>query len=107
MRVLGNAVTELIYSSYFGTDFNGMSQNELLNILNVYRITWLLCCPNMIRPRQFLKPGNNFLIWLKFWARFLSLSQTCLRTVLDSNNLLSFLAETIWFSVAPRDLELS
>ena len=36
----------------------------------------------------------------KFWARFLSLSQTCLRTVLDSNNLLSFLAETIWFSVA-------
>ena len=34
------------------------------------------------------------------WARFQSLSQTCLRTVLDSNNLLSFLAETIWFSVA-------
>ena len=34
------------------------------------------------------------------WARFLSLSQTCLRTVLDGNNLLSFLAETIWFSVA-------
>ena len=33
-------------------------------------------------------------------ARFLSLSQTCLRTVLDSNTLLSFLAETIWFSVA-------
>ena len=28
------------------------------------------------------------------------LSQTCLRTVLDSNNLLSFIAETIWFSVA-------
>ena len=28
------------------------------------------------------------------------LSQTCLRTVLDSNNLLSFLAKTIWFSVA-------
>ena len=35
-----------------------------------------------------------------YWARFLSLSQTCLRTVLDGNNLLSFLAETIWFSVA-------
>ena len=34
------------------------------------------------------------------WARFLSLSQTCLGTVLDGNNLLSFLAETIWFSVA-------
>ena len=32
-------------------------------------------------------------------ARFLSLSQTCLRTVLDSNNLLSFLAETIRFSI--------
>ena len=33
-------------------------------------------------------------------ARFLSLSQNCLRSVLDNNNLLSFLAETIWFSVA-------
>ena len=33
-------------------------------------------------------------------ARFLSLSQTCLRSVLDGNNLLSFLAETIWFSIA-------
>ena len=33
-------------------------------------------------------------------ARFLSLSRTCLRTVLDSNNLLSFLVETIRFSIA-------